>query len=223
MWKVQKCHNFGRLGISCFQRGGFAKLTPKVGRVSSTFFHPPELISGSPYARSLIYHLPFRGPLRLTNVNFHAHVQYCITIDYQSCSIDKCRNVKGPKCHNFGRLGISCFQRGGFAKLTPKVGRVSSTFFHPPELISGSPYARSLIYHLPFRGPLRLTNENFHAHVQHHVTYHYHICSIDKYINVEGPKFHNFGRLGISHFEWEGFCKTHPKSWKNFLHIPSPT
>ena len=52
---------------------------------------------------------------------------------------------------------------------------------------------------------------------------HYNSCSIGKYRNVEGSKCHKFGRLGISHFEKEGFCINHPKSWESFLHIPSPT
>ena len=33
------------------------------------------------------------------------------------------------------------------------------------------------------------------------ITIQYHICHIDKYRHVEGPKFHNFGRFGISDFE----------------------
>ena len=61
----------------------FAKVTPKAGRVSSIFLLPPEVIWCPPYARGLRYHQPFRGHLRLTNYNFHAHVphvHYCITI-----------------------------------------------------------------------------------------------------------------------------------------------
>ena len=101
--KGPKCHNFGRLGISCFKKEGFGKLTQTLKSVSSTFLHPTELIRGSPYARGLTYHhLPFMGPIRLTNYNLHAHVQYCITIHYNSCSIDKHRNVDGPKCCTFG-------------------------------------------------------------------------------------------------------------------------
>ena len=48
-------------------------------------------------SRGVRYHQLFRGPIRLTNYNFHAHVQYCLTIHYQSCGIDKWRNVEGPK------------------------------------------------------------------------------------------------------------------------------
>ena len=33
----------------------------------------------------------------------------------------------------------------------------------------------------------------------------------------------NFGRLEISHFEKEGKCKTHLKSWESCLHIPCLT
>ena len=64
---------------------------------------------------------------------------------------------------------------------------------------------------------------NFHTHVEYCIIIHYHICHIDKYRYMEGPICHNFGRLGISYFEQEGFCKTHPKSWESFLHISSPT
>ena len=196
---------FWKLGISPFWKGKVLQNSPqKLGEFPSTFFHPPDLIWGSLYARGVRYHLPFRGPIRLTNYNFHAHVQYCITSHYHICSIYKYINVESPKCHNFGRLGISCFEKEGFAKLTPKAGRVSSTFLLPPELIWGSPYARGVRYHQPFRGPIRLTNYNFHAHVQYCITIHYHSCSIDKYINVESPKCHNFGMLGISHFEKAG-------------------
>ena len=169
------------------------------------------------------YHLPFRGPIRLTNYNLHTHVQYCITIHYHSCSIDKYRNVEGPKCHNCGRLGISCFEKEGFCKTHLKSWE---SFLHIPSPTSADltfPLCWGSLISLPFRGPIRLTNYNFHAHVQCCIIIHYHSCSIDKYRNVEGPKCHNCGRLGISCFEKEGFCKTHCKSWESFLHIPSPT
>ena len=95
--------------------------------------------------------------------------------------------------------------------------------FLTPELIWDSPYSRAMRYHLHFRGHISLTDYNFHVHVEYCITVHYHICHMDKYRHVEGPTWHNFGRLGISCFEQEGFCKTHPKSWESFLHIPSPT
>ena len=97
-------------------------------------------------------------------------------------------------------------RRKGFTKLTPKAGRVSSTFLLPPELIWGSPYARGLRYHLPFRGPIRLTNYIFH--VQYNITIHYHSCSIDKYRNVEDPKCHNFGRFIWAQVNWTQVCTT---------------
>ena len=92
-------------------RNGFAKLSPKSGRVSFSYLLPSVVIWCPPYARGLRYQHPFRGPLRLTNHNFHRHVQYCITFYYYICHIYTYRNVEGPKCHNFGRLGISYFQR----------------------------------------------------------------------------------------------------------------
>ena len=63
----------------------------------------------------------FQDTYLIENYHFHTHVQYCITIHYHSCSIDAYINVDGPKCHNFGWLGISCFH--------PKAGRVSYTSF----------------------------------------------------------------------------------------------
>ena len=38
-------------------------------------FLPPELIWDSPYSRGMRYHLHFRGHIRLTNYNFHVHVE----------------------------------------------------------------------------------------------------------------------------------------------------
>ena len=73
-------------------------------------FLPSELISDFLYSKGMRYYLHFRGYIRLTNYNFHAHVQNCITIHYHICYIDKYRHVEGPICHNFGRLGISCFE-----------------------------------------------------------------------------------------------------------------
>ena len=126
---------------------------------------------------------------------------------------------KVAKCHTFGRLGISCFEK---AKLL-KVGKVFSTFLLPPELIWGSPMPGVWdIINLSW-GPIRWTNYNFHPHVQYCITIQYLSCSIDKYRNVKDVKCHNFERLGISHLEKERFCKSHPKGWESFLHIPSPT
>ena len=78
------------------------------------------------YARGLWYLLPFRGPIRMTNYNFHGHVQYCITIRYYSCSIDIYRNVKDVKCHNFGKLGISHFEKAGHLSS----GQLDLTLYH---------------------------------------------------------------------------------------------
>ena len=177
---------------------------PKVGRLFSTFLLPPELIWGYQYARGLKYHLPFRGPIRLTNYSFHTHVLYYITFHYHCCSIDKYRNVKYVKCYNFGRLGISHFEKEKFWKTNPKSCK---SFLHIPSpkwTDLRFPYARGLWYHLPFRGPIRMINYNFHAHVQYCITIHYLSCSIDIYRNVKDVKCHNVGKLGISHFEKAG-------------------
>ena len=162
-----KCQNFGRLGISHLENEEFWKTQPqKLQEFSSTFLLPPELIWGSPYARGLRYHLPFHGDLSEWQIyNVHAHVQYCIGIHYLECSIDKYRNVKYVKCYNFGMLGISHFEKEEFWKTHPKSCK---SFLHipsPKRTDLRFPYARGLWYHLPFRGPIRMINYNFHAHV----------------------------------------------------------
>ena len=99
----------------------------KVGEFPLHSFSHLSWFEVPPYARGLRYHLPFRTPIWLTNYNFHAHVQYCITIHYQSCSIDKYINVEGPKCDNFGRLGISHFEQAGTSELrSTKADQMSS-------------------------------------------------------------------------------------------------
>ena len=60
MWKVQNATILEGLEYPTLRKKGFANLTPKAGRVSSTFPLPPELIWGSPYARGMRYHQPFR-------------------------------------------------------------------------------------------------------------------------------------------------------------------
>ena len=98
-------------------------------------------------------------------------------------------------------MNHTILSKKGFAKLTPKAGRVSSTFLLPSDVFLMSPYASSSRYHKHFTGPLRLTNHNFHTHIQYCITFYYYICDIDKYIYVEGLIFNNFGRLGIFYLE----------------------
>ena len=64
--------------------------------------------------------------IRWANYNFHTHVQYCITIHYHSCSIDKYRNVKHVKCYNVGKLGISHFEKAGHLSS----GQLDLTLYH---------------------------------------------------------------------------------------------
>ena len=130
---------------------------------------------------------------------------------------------KVAKCHSFGRLGISCFEKERFCQTQPKIWKSFLHILSPTWADLRFPYARDLKYHLPFRGPITLTNYNFHTFVQCYITFHYHSCSIDNYRNVKDAKCQNFGRLGISHLEKERIFKTHPKSWKSFLNILSPT
>ena len=192
---------FWKVGISHLEKEGFWKTHPKSCK---SFLHIPSPTWADlrfPYARGLRYHHPLRGPIWLTNYNFHAHVQYCTTIHYHGCSIDKYRNVKNAKCQNFGRLGISHFEKEEIWITHPKSCK---RFLHIPSPTWADlkfSYARGLWYHLPFMGPIRMINYNFHAHVQYCITIHYLSCSIDIYRNVKDVKCHNFGKLGISHFE----------------------
>ena len=188
-----------------WRRKGFEKLTSKVARVSSTFLLPPELIWGSPMPGIWDIINLLWGPIRLTNYNFHPHVQYCITIHYHSCSIDKYRNVKDVKCSEFWKVRNIPFGEGKVLQnLNPKSCK---SFLHipsPKRTDLRFPYARGLWYHLPFRGHIRMINYNFHPHVQYCITIHYLSCSIDIYRNVKDVKCHNVGKLGISHFEKAG-------------------
>ena len=210
--KDVKCQNFGRLGISHLEKERIFKTQPKSWKSFLHILSPTWADLRFPYARGLKYQLPFRGPIRLTNYNFHTHVQYCITIHYHSCSIDKYRTVKDANCHNFGRLGISCFEKKGLQNSLPKVGKVFSTFFPHLSWFEVTNMLGVWNNHLPFRGPIRLTNYNFHTFVQYYITIHYHRCIIDNSRNVKDVKCQNFGRLGISHLEKERFCKTQPKA-----------
>ena len=46
------------------------------------------------------------------------------------------------------------------------------------------PYSMGFRYHQNFRVPLRLTNNNFHAHILSCITFYYDICHVDKYWTV---------------------------------------
>ena len=147
-WKVRN--------IQWWERRVLQNSLPKVGTVFSTFLITHELIWGSPYARDLKYHLPFRGPIRWTNYNFHPHVLYCITIHYQSCSIDKYRNMKDVKCQHFERLGISHLEKERICKTQPKSWK---SFLHNHSLIWADlrfPHAWGLRYHQPFMGTYQI-------------------------------------------------------------------
>ena len=98
MWKGQNATILEGKEYPILSRKSFAKLTPKAGRVSSTFLLPPVVILCTTDARGVRYHQPFRGPIRLTNYNFHAHVHYCVTIHYHMCCIGKYKNVEGLQC-----------------------------------------------------------------------------------------------------------------------------
>ena len=93
IWKVQNSIILEGLESLILGKKGFAKVTPKAGRVSSIFLLPSNVFWCALCSRGLRYHHNFRGPLRLTNYNFHTHILYCITFYYYICHIEKYRNV----------------------------------------------------------------------------------------------------------------------------------
>ena len=153
MWKVKNATLLEDLEYPVLGRQDFAKLTPKIGRVFPTFLLPPELIWGSHMLGVCDIITLLRGPIWLTNYNFHPHGLYCITIHYHSCSIDIYRTVKDVKCHNFGRLGISHLEKERVLQIsTQKLQEFPPHSFSPPELIWSSPMPWRLRYHQPFIG-----------------------------------------------------------------------
>ena len=143
-------------------------------------FLPPELIWDSLYCRGMRYHLHVRGHITLTNYKFHVHVE---SVSLFTTIFVILTNTDMQKVQNstiLEGLEYPILSRRGFVKVTPKAGRVSSTFLLPPELIWCPPYARGLKYHQPFRGHVRLTNDNFHAHVHLCITIDYHRYSIHR-------------------------------------------
>ena len=141
-------------------------------------FLPPELIWDSPYCRDARYHLHVRGHIRLTNDNFHAHVESASLFTTIFVILTNTDMFKVQNSKNLEGLEYPILSRKGFVKVTQKLG-VSSTFLLPPELIWCPPYARHLIPS-NFRGHLRLTNDNFHAHVHYCITNHNHSYSIHR-------------------------------------------
>ena len=100
-----------------FWEGRVLQNLPQKLGVSSKLLLPPELIWGSPYARGLQYHLPLRGPIRLTNFSFHTHVQYCRTIHYHSCRIDKIQKCGRSKMPQFWKVKNIPFWEGRTSQL----------------------------------------------------------------------------------------------------------
>ena len=126
------------------------------------------------------YHLHVRVHIRLTNYNFHAHVE---SVSLFTAIFVILTNTDMWKVQNstiLGGLEYPILSRKGFVKVTPKAGRVSSTFLLPLELVWCPSYARDLTYHQPFRGHVRLTDDNIHAHVHNCITIHYHRYSIHR-------------------------------------------
>ena len=118
--------------------------------------------------------LSMLGVWDIINISGHQSDWQIITsihIYSSICHIDKYRNVKGPYFTNCGGSGIFYLSRNGFAKLTPKTGRVFFTFLLPSDVFWFPLYARCLRYHKHFRAPVRLTNDNFHTHIQYCITF----------------------------------------------------
>ena len=82
MWNVQIFTTLQGFNCPIFGGKRFAEVTPKGGRVSSIFLLPSDVFWCPPYSMGLRYHHNFRGPLRLTNYNFHTHILHCITFYY---------------------------------------------------------------------------------------------------------------------------------------------
>ena len=141
MWKVQNTTSFGSLGISHFENDcRLQNSDPKAEyhswcTRSCSHLKGVHLSSGQADQTIVPVSWPSSdastgGLSDLRNqVNWHPNVQYCIAIHYHSCSFDKYRNMEGPKCHQFWKvINIAVLSRKRFAKLSPKAGRVSSTF-----------------------------------------------------------------------------------------------
>ena len=110
-----------------------------------------NLIWHSPYCMHIICHLCFSRHIRFTNYNLHVNAnRYMWMVQISTI-------LEGFTCPMFGGKG--------FGEFTPKARRVSSIFLLPSDVFWCPPYCMSLRYHHNFRGPLRLTNDNFHTHI----------------------------------------------------------
>ena len=150
----------------------------------------------------MICYLHFRRCIRFTNIT--AILMYCSVLLFITMIFVALTNRYTWKVKNstiLESLKDLILSRKGFTELTPKAGSVFSTFLFPSHMFSCPPYARGQRYDKHFRGPLRLTNDSFHAHIQYSITFYYYICQMNNYISVTGPNFNHFGRLGIYYFE----------------------
>ena len=181
-----------------------------------TFSHTPFWCSK---LIRITFSLDLRKPCGITVKNLSSNLKKCSVLEEIESYIISNR-MRSMHLYIRSELGISCFDKEGFCKSHPKIWE---SFLLIPSPTWDEFSFLGMWYHLSLRGPIRLTNYNFHACVQYCITIHYHSCIIDKYRNVDGPKCHNNERLRISCFEKEGYYKSHPKSWESFLHIPSPT
>ena len=142
----------------------------------------PELIWDSPYCRGMRYHLHVRGHIRLTNYNFHAHVE---SVSLFTTILTNTDMWKVQNSTILEGLEYPILSRKSFVKVTPNSWE---SFLHIPSPTWADlmpPYARGLRYHQPFRGHLRLTNDNFHAHVHYCITIHYHRYSIHRLMTCD--------------------------------------
>ena len=143
-------------------------------------FLPAELICNSLYCRGMRYHLHVRGHIRLKKLSLPCTCRVSTTIQSIFVILTNTDMWKVQNSTILEGLEYPILSKKGFVKVTQKAGRVSSTFLLPPELIWCPPSARGLRYHQPFRGHVRLTNDNFHAHVHHCINIHYHRYTVHR-------------------------------------------
>ena len=163
-------------------------------------FLPPELIWDSTYSRGMRYYLHFRGHIRLTNYNFCAHVESVSLFTTIFVILTNTNMWKVQNSTILEGLEYPILSRRVLQKSPQKLWEFPPCSFSDLSWFD-VPHVRGLWCHQPFREPLRLTNYNFHTHVQYCVTLYYYIYHMDTYRTAEVPKFHNYGRLGISYFE----------------------
>ena len=179
MWKVRIAPILEGYENAVLRRKDFAKLTKKAGRISSTFLLSPELIWGSYYARDLWYHQP-SGKLSdwqiITSMYMYSTVELFTTIAVVLRNREMWKAWNAPILEGYE---YAVLRRKDFAKLSPKSWQ---NFLHFPALTWADVrflLCKGSVISSTFRETIRLTNYNFHVHVQYCRTIHYNSCSIE--------------------------------------------